>query len=266
MPPTGMHGLFGLFLASFIDGKHKYLKLGLVFGSVMPDLDLIGSVFIYILTSDKNLTLAFHRSITHSFITMSVIIIIVLILRLFRNQKYEVFSFFLFGLVVGMFLHSVADLFYLDGVSLFWPIQPFGDRLYLFDFTFEDLPKAFNSLAAKVIGTIDAGFESVYFLVFAHYALRHHVDENKSFKIRNNELIIHEWPNKLKKIAYLTLTIALVFLIFAFLSVPLDLVDRDTFIILLYIPFTPVYFLSGILPLLMKNTCFKIGTKSLRSD
>ncbi|MHA1973989.1 MAG: metal-dependent hydrolase [Candidatus Hodarchaeales archaeon] len=260
MPPTGLHGLFGLFLASLIGRKHKYLKLGLVFGSVMPDLDLLGSVFIYVFTFDKNLTLAFHRSITHSFVTMTFLLIIALAFLVIKDQRFTIFSFFLFGLVTGMFLHSIADLFYLDGVSLFYPLQPFGERVYLTNFTFEDLPIDFNFLAAKIIGTLDAGFEGIFFLVFAHYALKLQVDETKRFAILNKEFIVYEWPKKLKKIGYLTLAIALVFLIFAFISIPLDFIDRDAFIIILYLPFTPIYFLSGILPLVMKNTCYEIGT------
>ncbi|MFX0185322.1 MAG: metal-dependent hydrolase, partial [Candidatus Hodarchaeota archaeon] len=74
MPPTGFHGIIGLLLCSRIDPKHKFLRIGLVWGSVLPDLDLLGSAFIFILTLNTDLALAFHRSVTHSLIVMLFII------------------------------------------------------------------------------------------------------------------------------------------------------------------------------------------------
>jgi membrane-bound metal-dependent hydrolase YbcI (DUF457 family) len=261
MPPTGFHGLLGLFFANRMNSKQKFARIGLVTGSVVPDLDLLGSVLIFLLTGDKFMTLAFHRSITHSFVVMIFILISGIILSLLVSRRIITNStLFLLGLISGMAIHSVLDLFYLDGVSLLWPLQSFGERIKILPFTYEDFSPALNSLLSKVILTLDGHFELVFYLVFIHFANKYNTDQELSFNLATKKIKISNWPDKLRLISVLLVVNLILFLSLAFLSISWSFLGRDAFVILLYIPLTPIYLLSGVLPLLMKNTIAHLKT------
>ncbi|MHA2305178.1 MAG: metal-dependent hydrolase, partial [Candidatus Hodarchaeales archaeon] len=135
MPPTGLHGLLGLFIASKIKPDHKYSRLGVVWGSVMPDLDLIGSVLIFIFTGGNiEVPIAFHRSITHSLILIALIFIIAFIGRYMALDKQKIYFPFILGLSSGMFFHVILDMFYFSGVTLFWPLQPITEKIIIIPF------------------------------------------------------------------------------------------------------------------------------------
>lgn len=257
MAPTGFHGLLGLVLAGRIDQTQKFLRIGLVFGSVFPDLDLIGSVLFYIVLQNKDLAIGFHRSLTHSLFLIGVLILFIVLLKVYPNNKLLNYSIFFLGLTCGIFLHTLLDFFYFDGVSLLWPFQDFGERLYIFNFTYENFPTSYNSLIAKLIGTFDGGFESIYFFLMANIAIKLQTDKEKIISLFSWSFKMNNWPKVLKQISYLTAIITLIFIILAFLSINWTFLDRDSFIILLYIPFTPIYLLSGLLPLLLTETISK---------
>ena len=84
-----------------------------------------------------------------------------------------------------------------------------------------------------------------------------HTDTEKKISLFSKSLKIENWPKILKHISYITAFFTLVFVILAILSINWAFLDRDTFIILLYIPFTPIYLLSGILPLFLTETISK---------
>ncbi len=262
MPPTGFHGLLGLLLASRLDSKHDYIRVGLVTGSVIPDLDLLGSVLIYLLTFDTDLTIAFHRSVTHSLVVISLIIVIGIFASLSSESARIMFFPFIIGLTVGMVIHVALDLFYFDGVTLFWPFQPFGDRTKIIPFTYEDLSPAHNSLAAKIIGTVDGHFELIYYLVFVYLANKYHTNQKIEIKLQTRRITINNWTRYLRLFSYFLVFSMIFFLCLAFLSIDWSIIDRDTFFILLYIPLTPVYLLSGLLPLIMRETIVSLGKKS----
>ena len=258
MPPTGFHGLLGLLLASKLDQKHNYARVGLAAGSVMPDLDILGSVLVFLLTTDKGLTIAFHRSVTHSIVVIVIILIISFLANLWSESAHAIYFPFILGLIAGMLIHVVLDMFYFDGVTLFWPFQPFGDRTRIIPFTYEDLSPAFNTLVAKIIGTLDGHFELIYYLIFVYLANKYQT--NQEIKLgTSRKIIIYNWPQKLKLFSYFLIIQMIFFLGLAFLSISWPILDRDTFIILLYIPLTPVYLLSGFLPLLMRETILNLG-------
>ncbi len=259
LPPTGFHGLLALFLAKRIDPENKNSRVGLVFGSVFPDLDLIGSFFIFILTQDKFLTIYFHRTVTHSLIVMLGLLGIALTFFYYKKlEKRRTISYFLFGFIGGMFLHALLDLFYLDGVTLFWPFQLIGDRTTILSFTFDDLNPAYNDLLVKIIATLDGGFEAIYYFVFAYLASEYDTNQSLRFDYFGKTLIISEWVKKLKRFAWWLIIICVCFLCLAILSINWSTLSRDNFIILLYIPLLPVYVFSGILPLLMRETIEKM--------
>ncbi len=260
MPPTGFHGLLALFLAKRIDQENGETRLGLVFGSVFPDLDLIGSFLIYVFTQDKFLTIYFHRTITHSLIVMIGLFVIGILFWYQKtvDVKYKRFGFLILGFVTGMFLHTILDLFYLDGVTLLWPLQPIGDRVRIIPFTFEDLSPAYNNLLVKIIAALDGGFDSLYYFAFAYLASEYKTNKSLKINFSGKTIEIREWRSKLKKIAWFLILVCIVFIFLAFLSIPWPGLDRDNFIILLYIPLLPIYVFSGILPLIMKETVLKM--------
>lgn len=264
MPPTGFHGLLGLLLASKLDQKHENAKIGLVFGSVMPDLDLLGSVLLFLLTNNKELTLAFHRSVSHSIVIITIILLINYLAIFFSDSAKSIYFPFTLGLITGMLIHVVLDMFYFEGVTLFWPLQAFGERTRIIPFTYENLSPAYNSLEAKVIGTLDGHFELVFFIVFVYLANKYQTDQRLKVGYLSKNLIIDEWPKKLKWFCYLLVVELIFFLGLALVSISLPFLDRDTFIILLYIPLTPVYLLSGLLPLLMRETVVHLGEESIK--
>jgi membrane-bound metal-dependent hydrolase YbcI (DUF457 family) len=181
MPPTGFHGLLGLLIAGKMNQEET--KVGVAFGSVFPDLDLLGSMSLILIGGILITTLRTTNS--------------------FRGRS------FTFGLVLGMVIHATLDLFYLDGVALFWPFQAMEDRVILLNYTFDEL--------------------------------------SKNFEITN-------WTTKLKQFAFGLIGITIIFLAIAIISIDIPALDRDMFIVLLYIPLAPVYLLTGLLPLIMHNT------------
>ena len=257
MPPTGAHGLIGLLIAGKI--KSKPGKVGFAWGSVFPDLDLLLSVFAFILTQDRDFTIYMHRSVTHSLIVMLLILFCGYCISFTWKQKFPNLFPFIIGLTTGMLLHSLLDFFYLGGVAIFWPLQPMNERIILIDFTFEDLSPALNDLLSKIIATLDGGFEAIYFLVFVHLARKFNTDSELMLRISSKTITVSDWPKKLSWFAYSLIGLTIIFLVIAFLSISWPFMDLDTFVILLYIPLSVVYLLTGFLPLLMRNTVEKLS-------
>lgn len=262
MAPTGFHGLLGLWVASKLDQKHRYIRMGLVAGSVVPDLDLLGSVLIFLLTADKGLTTAFHRSVTHSLVVMAIILIIGYLTNLRFEIVHTILFPFVIGLIGGMLFHVTLDMFYLGGVTLFWPLQPLGERVTIVPFTYEELSPSHNSLMAKIIATLDGSFEIIFYWVFAILASKYNTSHEFSLGWKAKKISILNWPHKLRRISIFFAIIMVFFLLLAFLSIPWSVLDRDNFIILLYVPLTPMYLLSGLLPLLMRETIVHLGEES----
>ena len=74
IPPTGFHGLIGLTVSSRLSVKRANEKIAFFFGSVFPDLDIFGSIVIFLVGFVQGKTISelrdpviqFHRSFTHS--------------------------------------------------------------------------------------------------------------------------------------------------------------------------------------------------------
>ena len=227
----------------------------------MPDLDILGSILIFIFTGgDADLTIAFHRSITHSVIVISVILLIAIVYQFFSENARIIYSPFLFGVVVGMLLHIGLDLFYFDGVTLLWPFQPIGERITIIPFSYNDLSPAFNSLASKILATLDGYFELVFYLVFVLLANRYQTDQELNFHWKSKDIKITKWPMKLKYFSYFLVFQLIFFILLAFISIPWTFLDRNTFIIFLYILLAPLYVISGFLPLFMRQTIYSLRT------
>jgi membrane-bound metal-dependent hydrolase YbcI (DUF457 family) len=262
LPPTGFHGILGLFLCSAIEPEHKYFRIGLVWGSVLPDLDLLGSALIFVLTLNTDLALAFHRSITHSLIVMMFILSFAYFVQLKWLGVRKTYFPLIIGVISGMVLHVTLDMFYFDGVTLFWPLQPIEERITIIPFTYNDLSPLYNSLSAKIIGTIDSHFELFFYFSLSYLATKYNTNQELLIKWRSRQLILKDWPKKLKLFSYYLVVQMFFFLILAIISISWLFLGRDLFIIILYIPLIPVLLLSGIIPLLMQETISHIKIKN----
>ncbi|MHA2304843.1 MAG: hypothetical protein ACXACU_05565, partial [Candidatus Hodarchaeales archaeon] len=139
-------------------------------------------------------------------------------------------------------------------------LQPITEKIIIIPFTYDDLSPVFNSLAAKILAILDGYFEIIFYLVFIYLAKKSHSDSTLVFSWRDRRVVITDWLKKFNYFTYFLIVQFIFFLILAIVSIQLIPLDRNTFIILLYIPLTPVYILSGILPLLMRNTVYSLNS------
>jgi len=130
---TGLHGLVGIGVALATRGRTvlgddgtRTMRFGIVWGPILPDVDLLVSIVIIAARGNMQQALAPHRTLTHSLFTILAIALIGLLL--WRIGVSKSIGGGLFGIAVGMFLHVLLDLPYEVGVSFLWPLttQRFG--------------------------------------------------------------------------------------------------------------------------------------------
>jgi membrane-bound metal-dependent hydrolase YbcI (DUF457 family) len=243
MAPTGFHGLLGLLLASKIDpstSHRQYIRVGLVWGATLPDLDILGGSIIYLFTQNLNLALTFHRSVTHSIPLIGLLLIF--------GYGWRRKSIIL-GVGVGMILHVLFDFLYLEGITWFWPFQPWGNRTYVIPITYMDL----DPFLAKILLTLDGYVEFIFYFVMVALARRTNTSQSLVLSWPR-EIIIGSWPDKLQKIALSLIALMIIFLGFAVISSPWPEITLESYIILIYLPLLPVYCISGFLPYAMRET------------
>jgi membrane-bound metal-dependent hydrolase YbcI (DUF457 family) len=130
---TGLHGLVGIGIALATQGRTileevgtRTMRFGIVWGSILPDIDLLISIIIIAAGGNMQQALAPHRTLTHSFFTMLALALIGLLL--WKTAISKSVGGGLFGIAIGMFGHVLLDLPYEVGVSFLWPLtsQRFG--------------------------------------------------------------------------------------------------------------------------------------------
>ena len=126
MPQAGLHAVVGYQVRRIIPYKKRFLP-AVVFGAILPDLDVIsvviGSLFYPISQAEK----LFHRSFSHSFFTIILIYLLFAILAEWKNNP--VLKSVGRGLVLGMLTHIVLDTFFwFREIHFLWPlpIKPFN--------------------------------------------------------------------------------------------------------------------------------------------
>lgn len=158
MTTGGLHLLSGLVLASFIrNEKYKKAKWGLIWGSIIPDIDLFASVVAFLITQDFTAGEFFHRSYTHGFFAMGLILLIGLIASRTREDR-KWLSMFTFAFVFGMLTHVFYDL--LDGYVAI--LAPFSFERY--SITGFDFQTALGDTYMKVWNAWDAMSDVIFFL------------------------------------------------------------------------------------------------------
>lgn len=124
MAQAGMHGLVGMAVRK-IAGKKEWLLLGLLLGSVIPDMDNVG---VAVATLMKLPTEGIHRTLTHSiFFGAAVVFLFYIISKLKKDIRWNNLGV---GLGLGILFHSLLDLLlWFNGVAIFWPV-PFWANLW----------------------------------------------------------------------------------------------------------------------------------------
>lgn len=164
MTTGGLHLLSGLILASFIrKDKYKKAKWGLVWGSIFPDIDLLVSIVVFLITQDFTLSGFIHRSYTHGFFAMGLVLFIGLIASRTRKDL-KWLAMFSFAFSIGMLSHTFYDL--LDGyVAIF---APFSFERY--SITGFDFQTALGDRYMKVWNAWDAMSDVIFFLLLWYWS------------------------------------------------------------------------------------------------
>ena len=172
----GLHGLVGIGIALATQGRTileevgtRTMRFGIVWGSILPDIDLLISIIIIAAGGNMQQALAPHRTLTHSFFTMLALALIGLLL--WKTAISKSVGGGLFGIAIGMFAHVLLDLPYEVGVSFLWPLtsQRFG--------LFWSLPGVW----AYLDQTLDFLFAAVFFYALHRLA--------KKYQMRSRLLI-----------------------------------------------------------------------------
>jgi membrane-bound metal-dependent hydrolase YbcI (DUF457 family) len=117
MAQAGIHGLVGA-LARKITPKLEWLELGIILGSLFPDLD---SYAVAVATVGKLDARGLHRTFTHSLLAILIAIIAFFVVAQVRKQPRWANLGLGFGIGIG--LHIALDLLlWFNGVALLWPL------------------------------------------------------------------------------------------------------------------------------------------------
>jgi membrane-bound metal-dependent hydrolase YbcI (DUF457 family) len=117
MAQAGIHGLIGTAVRKLAPDR-EWLMLGIVLGSMIPDVDNLAVAAATIL---KQPTDGLHRTFTHSlFIAVAVMVVFHLVGLLAKQPHYSNLGI---GLGVGILMHIALDLLiWFNGVAILWPI------------------------------------------------------------------------------------------------------------------------------------------------
>ena len=117
MAQAGMHALVGT-LARKVSPKREWLMLGIILGSLFPDLD---NYAVAIATLAKLDTHGLHRTFTHSIFTILVAIAVFFVIgQVSKQPRWTTLGL---GFGIGIGLHIALDLLiWFNGVELLWPL------------------------------------------------------------------------------------------------------------------------------------------------
>jgi len=118
MPQAGLHGLTGMAVSKFA-GKREWLLLGIILGTMLPDMD---NVAVAVATVAKMDTHGLHRTFTHSLFFVAAIVLAFYAIGSARKQPRWINLGL--GLGIGVTMHVLLDLLgWFNGVYILWPIN-----------------------------------------------------------------------------------------------------------------------------------------------
>ena len=118
MPQAGLHGLTGMAVSRFA-GKREWLLLGIILGTMLPDMDNVAVAIATLAKADAH---GLHRTFTHSVFFVALIVAVFYAIGMFRKQPR--WTNLGIGLGIGVTMHILLDLLgWFNGVSVLWPID-----------------------------------------------------------------------------------------------------------------------------------------------
>ena len=134
-----------------------------MWGSIFPDIDIFFSIITFLITQDITLSRSLHRSYTHGFLAMGLVLIIGLIASRTREDR-KWLSMFAIAFVFGMLTHTIYDL--LDGYVAI--LAPFSFESYsITGFNFET---ALGDKYLKVWNAWNAMSDVIFFLLLWYWS------------------------------------------------------------------------------------------------
>ena len=117
MAQAGMHGMVGMAVRK-MTGRKEWLLLGILLGSVIPDMDNVG---VAVATVAKLPTEGIHRTMTHSiFFAIAVAAVFYVIGQAKKTERWLSLGL---GLGLGLILHDLLDfVLWFNGLEFFWPL------------------------------------------------------------------------------------------------------------------------------------------------
>jgi membrane-bound metal-dependent hydrolase YbcI (DUF457 family) len=164
MAQAGLHALVGT-LTRKLPKKPEWLLLGVILGSLLPDLD---NYAVAVATVAKLDTHGLHRTFTHSIITALVIVTVFALIGVISKQPR--WTGLGIGLGSGIVLHIVLDLLiWFNGVQLLWPFN-----LWINIWGGIQPPEWFM----KFLDPAEFLFFALFFIWLANVARKYHTDTN----------------------------------------------------------------------------------------
>jgi membrane-bound metal-dependent hydrolase YbcI (DUF457 family) len=156
MAQAGIHALVGIAVRKFTP-RREWLFLGIMLGSIFPDLDNYAVAIATIAKLNKE---GLHRTFTHSIFTILAAVVLFYVIAQVRKQPRWTSLGIGFGL--GIAMHIVLDLLvWFNGVELLWP---FGGWINLWQGITP--PEWF----AKLLDPLEMLFLALYFVWLARAA------------------------------------------------------------------------------------------------
>lgn len=170
MAQAGIHALLGAAIRK-ITPKRDWLMLGVILGSLFPDLD---NYAVAVATVAKLNTQNLHRTFTHSLLAvLAAVIVFFIAAQVSREPRWTNFGA---GLGIGISLHIALDLLiWFNGVELLWPL---GGWFNLWE---SAKPAAWFT---KLLDPAEFLFFALFFAWLAKAAQRHRTNSDFSGALR----------------------------------------------------------------------------------
>ena len=119
MAQAGLHAYLSLKSKKWIPDKKYFIAF--LLGSIIPDIDIIFCAIASYYIPIEEAVYFFHRTITHSIITLAAIYLVFLITYEIKKNNSILNS--AYGFIAGMSFHLLIDIFFwFDSIDLFWPL------------------------------------------------------------------------------------------------------------------------------------------------
>ena len=163
MAQAGIHGLVGMAVRKWTP-KKEWLMLGIVFGSMLPDMDALAVAYATLSGMDTH---GLHRTFSHSIVViLGLVLTFYLISAVIKRPRIGNLGL---GIGIGMTLHALLDLvIWFRGVELFWPF--YGEINFWSWYTMPDW------WYSKFESAIEFLLIAVFFLLLASLARKQGTD------------------------------------------------------------------------------------------